>query len=662
MGDWDVDRHVSNTASAKSARGIEYRHDVSQVIGFIELAAEVAATTFVARRLAWALASEPQDWLARAVLTMFISVALIVGLTTTLGALHILNETCVLMGHAVTVIATLVWTKPKATGSSEILRLPKEWLGTLVLLAIFTGISVGLLFHGPSLEFDTIHYHFVHAATWLQTQTTWTIPFLDRTELVATYPGNAQLLSVWLMLPFHTAVFADVPNVVFGVFCVLSCGWLTQEIGGEGWRGSFIGLAVITTSLVMLNEVNSMASDLCAASGVIVALAAGFRGRASGSIRWVVVSGAGLGLAAGSKYVTLYSVVPIFVVITGLLWERERLRRAAVLAVTAVLLGGFWYLRNWVSVGSPIYPQGLTVAGLHIWSSGTNHYVADTPSLFHYIAAGRFDVLSTWLSLAVTVIGPILLVTALGCLAAMSRRFGGYTALLGVLFFVLLAVYMITPLTGVSNDTPQTAGALRYLLPALFIGAAVTASLLPRRYVLPIAAFVIVANVVGDFTQPSYRPDLFVTGVTLLVTLVVTGFVALLMWAWPHLALRRTLVISAPLVLAVALIETFPARASLVPVSAVHTVAPSWNGQVVAINVDNRAALLGTSMEITFKTAPDVSTSDQLSAFLDQVAPTVVALGDSSLPGLLPTNDLVKPSWHKLAESNGTSIYLVPRP
>jgi hypothetical protein len=242
----------------------------------------------------------------------------------------------------------------------------------------------------------------------------------------------------------------------------------------------------------------------------------------------------------------------------------------------------------------------------------------------------------------------------------MSRQFGGHAALVGALFLTLLILYAVTPLTGASRDTAQTAGTLRYLLPALFVGAAVTALLLPKRYVFPIGVLVIAANVVGDFTEPSYRPDLFMTGETLLVAAAIAGVIALLIWVRPRIRLRRMLYVTAPVALDVVLFQAFPAQPSIVPVSAVHRMAPSWDGQVVVINVDDRSALLGTSMGTTFKTAPAASTTTQLSAFLDRAAPTVVAVGHSSLPGPLPTNGLVKPSWRKLAESNGTSIYLIP--
>jgi hypothetical protein len=151
--------------------------------------------------------------------------------------------------------------------------------------------------------------------------------------------------------------------------------------------------------------------DAAFAAAVIAVFAAALRVReewAEGRAGWgeAAILGAALGLAAGLKSSGLLMAIvagagllaPVF---PGGKPARPNLRWAgAGLAITlGMLVGGFWYLRNYLHTGSPIFPAGLTLAGHRIFPGLPVAQVLDvagnTPPRFRAVP-DPFRILSAW--------------------------------------------------------------------------------------------------------------------------------------------------------------------------------------------------------------------------------------------------------------------------
>jgi len=73
--------------------------------------------------------------------------------------------------------------------------------------------------------------------------------------------------------------------------------------------------------------------------------------------------GLALGMAAGTKFSMLPPAVVIFCASAVVVFQKgDRVKSVAWLAASAFLGGGYWYLRNLVAFGNPVYP--VSVAGL----------------------------------------------------------------------------------------------------------------------------------------------------------------------------------------------------------------------------------------------------------------------------------------------------------
>jgi hypothetical protein len=88
--------------------------------------------------------------------------------------------------------------------------------------------------------------------------------------------------------------------------------------------------------------------------------------------------GAALGLALGVKPLGLTLALPTLALAVWALWAGARQRPSprafaqawgGVLLVVAVaaVCGGYWYSRNWLETGSPLYPVGLKVMGVRVF-------------------------------------------------------------------------------------------------------------------------------------------------------------------------------------------------------------------------------------------------------------------------------------------------------
>jgi hypothetical protein len=93
-----------------------------------------------------------------------------------------------------------------------------------------------------------------------------------------------------------------------------------------------------------------------------------FYGIVRSNNKYWVASGVFLGFAALTSYIALY-LAPFFIIALLYYFIKKRgafkvnLKKAAILLITTVIIGGVWYARNQIEVGNPIYPNAYTVLG-----------------------------------------------------------------------------------------------------------------------------------------------------------------------------------------------------------------------------------------------------------------------------------------------------------
>lgn len=476
------------------------------------------SVAFVSARLAMRIAGG-LDPVHRWLVGFVVAWAQIVLVLTVLGAVHLMYPAAVVVVHVA--LAVAAWRFLPARSPLR----PGSWsLGAILVGAALAGL-VGYWavssFGAPSAEFDTNRYHIVNAAHWLTSHEMWSLPFGQPSDHTALEPGNGELLSLWLMLPFGDDRVAYTTNLLAAVLVALAAMTVAREIGGRSWLGGVAALAVLASGLVTTAFPHSMLTDLWATGGLVGAVALGLTARRSGAGSLWVLAGLSAGLSAGTKYAEL---VPAFGVMVVLLAVARAPRRAVLLAASgAVATSAFWYVRNAVATGNPIYPQSLGVSGWAILPGDNSPLPVSRISLAGRLSHGDLGILGLYRDVLSTNLLPVVLLVSAGPVAWLALRtlrrrdcVEPVTARRVVLALTALCavVYSVTPYTG-GEDPAQTMivnAAIRYLLPALVLAAVAVAVTLPPAVAWGAVALGVTARVSllvhGDPTRSdlAFRP------------------------------------------------------------------------------------------------------------------------------------------------------------
>ncbi|MBL0938219.1 MAG: hypothetical protein IBJ03_04945 [Gemmatimonadaceae bacterium] len=252
-------------------------------------------------------------------------------------------------------------------------QLLKPWAtAVLIVMAVLAGVV--LLAGLSGLQgYDSFSDHIARPARWL---VTGRLEPGAAGEVVTYYPGNFELLVRWI-LSFGSDRLSFLPSYASAIASVWVVYRLARDIGMPE-QASRISAGISASLQVLAYQGMVVYSDTFTALCLLLATWLLVLWRDTGARDRLLTAGFGiaLGLAMGAKY----SAGPP-VVILGLFWlwyaARDVLRegfeqplvdvrwlapQAAILIVSALPGMVFWYARNAIREGNPVFP--LSVAGL----------------------------------------------------------------------------------------------------------------------------------------------------------------------------------------------------------------------------------------------------------------------------------------------------------
>ncbi|HVY11143.1 MAG TPA: hypothetical protein VHB18_13455 [Mycobacteriales bacterium] len=343
--------------------------------------------------------------------------------------------------------------------------------------ASLIGRDAAVVGTGP-LDLDSIHYHLSQAAQIVQSHDLYTLHHTASSDGTVYYPFDAELLDAVGMLGPHPDIAIFGLNLLFGWLALLAC-WVIGTRRSMGAPALAAGAAILSLPIVSqassgpgLNDIPAMAFVL-AAIGCLSIAGVPREGVVRGSwLRAMSVAGAALGLAAGTKLNALPLVVIIAVGVI-LLCAGDRRVAALSLVLPAMATGSFWYLRDWILVGSPVPDLDLTVAGhgFHVvpypevkpYDYTVAHYLGNGDVIRHWFEPGLKAV---WTGLW-PLVGVLFLLGLILALVERSwpRRVLGVAALIG------FVAYLVTPTTAIGSPNAPILFATntRYALPVLAV-------------------------------------------------------------------------------------------------------------------------------------------------------------------------------------------------
>lgn len=300
-----------------------------------------------------------------------LTVGEIVAISQLLGALALYRSMPVLLvtlGGAVATSLVLRATEDKATPPAERVRWPLTLPMTLALATFALG-TLAVTLGRPSLGLDTLQYHWPLAAHWVEVGDLTTPKNVAIGNYAWYYPSNLDLVGSWTVLLSGRDLFLPWVGWIWFGFALAAVAGVVRRFGGRLATAALAGLAVCTLPVVLESQLRSGQVDL-ASAGLLAAAAFFFVAWYQDGHRLIdaALGGVALGLSAGSKLVSLPYAALIglmFAIAVLWSWRRKALdaqRALASLAYAAgltALSGGFFYFRNLVQTGNPLFPSPL---------------------------------------------------------------------------------------------------------------------------------------------------------------------------------------------------------------------------------------------------------------------------------------------------------------
>jgi hypothetical protein len=227
----------------------------------------------------------------------------------------------------------------------------------LALVVVFVLPPViRLLGKGPSFGSDDFSYHAPFAAQWLVEGRIGLIG----SSLSTYYPFNSEIFSLWHMLPFRADGFVGLVGVfwigllAFSVFTLARRMEVALHIAG-------VCVALMIASPVVAVSAGRFSSvDFAGAVAMLCALVFFLDARLPATSHTrrrsdLVYGGLLAGFATGVK---VPFAVPCGVILLWILFSGggSRVRSALLTLFSMSVAGGYWYVRNLIFTGNPVYP------------------------------------------------------------------------------------------------------------------------------------------------------------------------------------------------------------------------------------------------------------------------------------------------------------------
>ncbi|MGI9021597.1 MAG: hypothetical protein ACR2G3_12930 [Solirubrobacterales bacterium] len=420
---------------------------------------------------------------------------------------------------------------------------------SIYAVAIFAGLATVAPAHIDSLTFGL-----PGIAHWIRTESLWDTGAFAPLFQIRTYPNNGDLVYLASILPWSGDAFVRFPTLPLLGMTGLGVYAIGRELRAPVSIAALIAALTVSIEAISVPALQHIKPDVFMYATFATGLLFLLRSIRTGSTADVVMAGLGLGLAFGSRWYGISSVLVVVAVWAGGLLlarlpARRVLRQAGVLCAVVIAAGGYWFVRNAVLTGNPLYPIKVAPFGVTVLDAPRDILIEK----IGLTIVDRLDQPGVWreaiLPSYADVIGAPGLVILIGTLAAialgLTRRAGGRPSDgiplgLAAAALGLVAAYAITPASAQGFEDlilPHIVGGnARWLMPALLVGAAATTWALTRlgRGRLAAEAAALLAVIIS--LAAGYGLTALQIGRAVLALAVTAGLGALGVAAWRRLA------------------------------------------------------------------------------------------------------------------------------
>ncbi len=231
------------------------------------------------------------------------------------------------------------------------LDVPAAVLGSIVLLA-YAWVLVAS-YYLPPRGIDDLAYHLPAVFEYVRSHEIRLLPVTTMQPFA--YPENAELLFLWPVLFTHDQRMVDGANVPFVLLSVLTIYALLRRFSLSRKNSVFAALLYALCPVVLMQAgVNYV--DIIVSLFLLLSLYFALLYHEHRRPGDLFLAGLTIGLMCGMKYTAPFLALPLQLLILTAL-PKGKWRHALGYVSVIVLAGGWWYLRNAVMLGEPLYPM-----------------------------------------------------------------------------------------------------------------------------------------------------------------------------------------------------------------------------------------------------------------------------------------------------------------
>ncbi|MDI6807723.1 MAG: hypothetical protein QME66_01915 [Candidatus Eisenbacteria bacterium] len=246
-------------------------------------------------------------------------------------------------------------------GDRKTVKPPRE-LHALILICLAGLVYVLIGIYGylvPTGEGDANTYHLPAIFYWAQ-EGRIIVPPLPGAAFY--YPMGGELFGLWIFLLGGSVRLLNLVQIPFTFMAALSLYAAASQLG---MRGRLAIPLFVLTPIVILQSATPMV-DCIVSAFYLTCLAFLLMYFSEPRNLYLVLSGIAAGLLIGSKPGAFIFFPPLFLVFMfGFFSSRERIpgliKSLGLAALLAIIFGGYWYVRNAVQTGNPIFPYSISL-------------------------------------------------------------------------------------------------------------------------------------------------------------------------------------------------------------------------------------------------------------------------------------------------------------
>ncbi|HLJ04458.1 MAG TPA: hypothetical protein VKT31_13515 [Solirubrobacteraceae bacterium] len=232
---------------------------------------------------------------------------------------------------------------------------------------------------------DTLWYHLPAAARFVQLGSVVHLQYFDRDPVTVFYPADSELLHGLGLIWFRSDVLSPLVNLGWAALAG-AAAWALGRRDGRS-LGCLLGaLIVIGTPGLVDTQPGGAYNDIACIALVLAAIA--LLGSEETKL-WYgssLLAASAAGLALGTKLTMVVPAVALAAAAVILAAPRHRLRSAGIWVASLLVLGGFWYGRNWVAAGNPLPSVAIQLGPI---SLPAPHVSTPTFTVAQYLANGH---------------------------------------------------------------------------------------------------------------------------------------------------------------------------------------------------------------------------------------------------------------------------------